>query len=124
MYRKKGPLHYSEAERYMREALKLNADDAELHGMLGGLSLKRKEDYWQALAHYRRAHELEAENLYALVNMGGISCRRWEPERSPPLVQNTPRPLQSAYWPREDGVLDLPVALGKRRWPWETKTGR
>lgn len=73
VYRKKGPLHYSEAERYMREALKLNADDAELHGMLGGL-LKRKEDYWQALAHYRRAHELEAENLYALVNMGGISA--------------------------------------------------
>jgi tetratricopeptide (TPR) repeat protein len=73
VYRKKGPLHYSEAERYMRAALKLNEDDAELHGMLGGL-LKRKEDNLQALTHYRRAHELEAENLYPLVNMGGISA--------------------------------------------------
>jgi tetratricopeptide (TPR) repeat protein len=72
VHRKKGPLHYSEAERYMRAALKLNEDDAELHGMLGGL-LKRKEDYLQALTHYRRAHELEADNLYPLVNLGGIS---------------------------------------------------
>jgi Flp pilus assembly protein TadD len=73
VYRKKGPLHYSDAEKYMRQALQLNDADAELHGMLGGL-LKRKEDYVQALMHYRRAHEIEAENLYPLVNMGGISA--------------------------------------------------
>ena len=73
VYRKKGPLHYLEAERYMIEALELNDADAELHGMLGGL-LKRKEDYRQALVHYRRANELEPESLYTIVNLGGISA--------------------------------------------------
>jgi Flp pilus assembly protein TadD len=71
VYRKKGPLYYSDAEKCMRDALHLNDTDAELHGMLGGL-LKRKEAYSEALLHYRRAYELEPENLYALVNLGGI----------------------------------------------------
>jgi Flp pilus assembly protein TadD len=73
VYRKKGPTHHLEAERYMIEALELNDADAELHGMLGGL-LKRKGNYIQALVHYRRANELEPENLYPIVNLGGISA--------------------------------------------------
>jgi tetratricopeptide (TPR) repeat protein len=73
VYRKKGPMHHLEAERYMIEALELNDADAELHGMLGGL-LKRKDNYIQALVHYRRANELEPENLYPIVNLGGISA--------------------------------------------------
>ena len=28
----------------------------------------------QALMHYRRAHEIEADNLYPLANLGGISA--------------------------------------------------
>jgi Flp pilus assembly protein TadD len=71
VYRKKGALFYHDAEKYMKESLELNDADAELHGMLAGL-LKRKGNYERALAHYKRAHDLEPESLYALVNLGGI----------------------------------------------------
>ena len=41
--------------------------------MLGGL-LKRKEDYCASARPLQTGTRLEAENLYALVNMGGISA--------------------------------------------------
>jgi tetratricopeptide (TPR) repeat protein len=71
VYRKKGPAFYSQAESYMEQALKLNDADAELHGMLGGL-LRRRGAYEQALAHYKVAHQLEPENIYPLVTLGGM----------------------------------------------------
>lgn len=71
-FRKKGPAFYPMAESYMGRALEINDADAELHGMLGGL-FKRRCDYRRALQHYRRAYELEPDNLYSLVTLAGMS---------------------------------------------------
>lgn len=70
-YRKKGPAYYSQAEGYMERALQLNDYDSELHGMLGGL-YRRRGEYEQALAQYKRAHELQPEELYPLVTIGAM----------------------------------------------------
>jgi tetratricopeptide (TPR) repeat protein len=70
-YRKKGPPYYSQAEGYMERALQLNDHDSELHGMLGGL-YRRRGEYEQALAQYKRAHELQPDDLYALVTVGAM----------------------------------------------------
>jgi Flp pilus assembly protein TadD len=72
-FRKMGPNFYSKAEALMQTALGLNNEDAELHGMFGGL-LKRRGAYRDALHHYSRAHELEPDNLYPLVNLGAIAA--------------------------------------------------
>jgi tetratricopeptide (TPR) repeat protein len=71
IYRKKGPSYYSQAEEYMERALQLNDYDSELHGMLGGL-YRRRGEYERALAQYRRAHELQPEDLYPLVTIGAM----------------------------------------------------
>jgi tetratricopeptide (TPR) repeat protein len=71
VYRKKGEQFYPEAERYLRRALQANDSDPELLGMLGGL-LKRRGELREALKLYERAHEIEPENLYPLVNLGGM----------------------------------------------------
>lgn len=71
-FRKKGPDFFPQAQSYMERALEINDADAELHGMVGGL-FKRRDDYDLALAHYRRAYELEPENLYAIVTVAGMS---------------------------------------------------
>jgi tetratricopeptide (TPR) repeat protein len=70
-YRKKGPPYYSQAEGYMERALQLNDHDSELHGMLGGL-YRRRGEYEQALTQYKRAHELQPDDLYPLVTVGAI----------------------------------------------------
>jgi Flp pilus assembly protein TadD len=72
-FRKKGPRFYAQAETYMREALQLNDADVELHGMYGGL-LKRRHAFVDAQKHYQRAHDLDPDNLYPLVNLGAISA--------------------------------------------------
>ena len=69
--RKKGPSYYSQAENYMEQALQLNDHDSELHGMLGGL-FRRRGEYERALAEYRRAHELQPDDLYPLVTVGAM----------------------------------------------------
>jgi tetratricopeptide (TPR) repeat protein len=71
VYRKKGPSYFSQAERYMERALQLNDHDSELHGMLGGL-YRRRGEYERALAEYRRAHELQPDDLYPLVTVGAM----------------------------------------------------
>lgn len=71
VYRKKGAPFYSQAESYMERALQFNDSDSELHGMLGGL-FRRRGEYQRALAQYKRAHELQPDDLYALVTVGGI----------------------------------------------------
>lgn len=71
VYRKKGPAYYSQAEGYMERALQLNDHDSELHGMLGGL-YRRRGEYEQALAQYKRAHELQPDDLYPLVTVGAM----------------------------------------------------
>lgn len=71
VYRKKGPTFYSQAETYMERALQLNDQDSELHGMLGGL-YRRTGDYTRALAQYKRAHELQPDDLYPLVTVGAM----------------------------------------------------
>ena len=71
VYRKKGPSYYSQAESYMERALQLNDHDSELHGMLGGL-YRRQGEYERALAQYRRAHELQPNDLYPLVTVGAM----------------------------------------------------
>lgn len=70
-FRKKGPDYYAKAEASMRAALGRNDVDSELHGMYGGL-LKRRRAFDDALKHYMRAHNLEPENLYPLVNLGAV----------------------------------------------------
>lgn len=70
-YRKKGPPYYSQAEDYMEQALQLNDYDSELHGMLGGL-YRRRGEYERALAQYKRAHELQPDDLYPLVTIGAM----------------------------------------------------
>src|SRR5205085_2077820 len=72
-FRKKGPEFYTKAEAYMQAALQLNDEDFDLHGMYGGLLKRRRafEDAWQ---HYLRAHDLNPEDLYPLVNLGAISA--------------------------------------------------
>ena len=72
-FRKKGPEFYANAETYMQVALQLNDHDVELHGMYGGL-LKRRHAFADAKAHYQRAHDLDPEALYPLVNLGAISA--------------------------------------------------
>ena len=72
-YRKKGPDYYAEAEVNMLAALERNDLDVELHGMYGGL-LKRRHAFAEARRHYQRAHELEPDNLYPLVNLGAIDA--------------------------------------------------
>jgi tetratricopeptide (TPR) repeat protein len=71
VYRKKGPPFYSQAETYMERALALNDQDSELHGMLGGL-FRRRGDYERALSQYKRAHELQPDDLYPLVTVGAM----------------------------------------------------
>jgi len=71
VYRKKGPPYYSQAENYMERALQFNDHDSELHGMLGGL-FRRRGEYERALAQYRRAHELQPDDLYPLVTVGAM----------------------------------------------------
>lgn len=71
VYRKKGPSFYSRAERYMEQALQFNDHDSELHGMLGGL-YRRRGEYERALAEYKRAHELQPDDLYPLVTIGAM----------------------------------------------------
>ena len=70
-YRKKGPPYYTEAESYMEQALQLNDYDSELHGMLGGL-YRRRGEYEQALSQYKRAHELQPNDLYPLVTIAAM----------------------------------------------------
>ncbi len=70
-FRKKGPTYYDRAEANMLAALQLNDFDAELHGMYGGL-LKRRRAFSDAHRHYQRAHELDSNDLYPLVNLGAI----------------------------------------------------
>lgn len=71
VYRKKGPSYYSQAEGYMERALQHNDHDSELHGMLGGL-YRRRGEYERALVEYRRAHELQPDDLYPLVTVGAM----------------------------------------------------
>ncbi|UGY26661.1 tetratricopeptide repeat protein [Bradyrhizobium septentrionale] len=71
VYRKKGPPFYSQAETYMERALLLNDQDSELHGMLGGL-FRRTGNYERALTQYKRAHELQPDDLYPLVTVGAM----------------------------------------------------
>jgi tetratricopeptide (TPR) repeat protein len=71
VYRKKGPSFYSRAETYMQQALQLNDQDSELYGMLGGL-LRRRGDYEGALLEYKRAHQLQPDDLYPLVTVGAM----------------------------------------------------
>ena len=71
VYRKKGPRFYSQAESYMERALQANGYDSELHGMLGGL-LRRRGEYERALTQYKRAHELQPDDLYPLVTVGAM----------------------------------------------------
>lgn len=73
VYRKMGEGHFDEAQKFFLEALKINNNDPELHGMIGGL-LKRKKEYTQALEHYLKAQELIRDDLYSLVNLGAISA--------------------------------------------------
>jgi len=70
-YRKKGPTYYSQAEAYMERALELNDHDSELHGILGGL-YRRQGEFERALIQYKRAHELEPEDLYPLVTVAAM----------------------------------------------------
>ena len=70
-YRKKGPSCFSQAESYMERALHLNDQDSELHGMLGGL-YRRRGEYERALAQYKRAHELQPNDLYPLVTVAAM----------------------------------------------------
>jgi len=55
----------------MERALQFNDHDSELHGMLGGL-YRRRGEYERALAQYRRAHELQPDDLYPLVTVGAM----------------------------------------------------
>jgi tetratricopeptide (TPR) repeat protein len=55
----------------MERALQLNDQDSELHGMLGGL-FRRRGDYERALTQYRRAYELQPDDLYPLVTVGAM----------------------------------------------------
>jgi tetratricopeptide (TPR) repeat protein len=71
VYRKKGLPYYSQAAGYMERALQLNDHDSELHGMLGGL-FRRRGEYERALAQYKRAHELQPDDLYPLVTVGAM----------------------------------------------------
>lgn len=71
VYRKKGPSFYSKAESYMERALQLNDQDSELHGMLGGL-FRRRGEYERALSQYKRAHELQPDDIYPLVTVGAM----------------------------------------------------
>jgi tetratricopeptide (TPR) repeat protein len=72
VYRKKGQEFYPKAEEYMQRALDMNDQDFELQGMLGGL-LRRRGEYEQALARYKKAHELQPDELYPLVTVGAMS---------------------------------------------------
>ena len=103
-FRKKGPAYYAEAEANMLAALRLNDADVELHGMYGGL-LKRRRAFDEALKHYRRAYELDPENLYPLVNLGAIcaalgmleDARNWY-ERVRCRCNQLIERLEADYW--------------------------
>ncbi|MBN8519908.1 MAG: DUF4071 domain-containing protein [Candidatus Accumulibacter sp.] len=71
VYRKKGQPYYSQAESYMERALQLNDHDSELHGMLGGL-FRRRGEYERALTQYKRAHEIQPDDLYPLVTVAAM----------------------------------------------------
>jgi tetratricopeptide (TPR) repeat protein len=71
VYRKKGEPFYPQAETHLLQALQLNEQDSELHGMLGGL-FRRRGDYERALIEYKRAHELQPDDLYPLVTVAAM----------------------------------------------------
>ena len=73
VYRQKGECFYDRAEQYMKRAIAINEKDVELLGMLGGL-LKRRCEFEDALACYKKAHELDPDNLYPLVNLGAMNA--------------------------------------------------
>lgn len=90
-FRKKGEPFFDRAEGCFTKALELNDADAELHGMVGGL-LKRRGALRDALKHYRRAYELEPENLYPMVNLASMASATSDMSESQKwyaLVQST-----------------------------------
>lgn len=78
-YRLKGPQFYEQARKNFETALKLNDGDSELHGMIGGM-FKRQGDLQAAHRHYKRAYELDSEDLYSVVTMGAICAAMGAPE--------------------------------------------
>lgn len=67
--RKVGELE--EAEKIFRVAIGLNEGDVESLGMLGGL-YKRRGEYHDAREMYGRAHRIDPESIYILLNLGAV----------------------------------------------------
>lgn len=77
---------FDEAEEKLLEALRLNSNDIESKGMLGGL-YKRQGRYDQSYEQYSSAIKIDPKSVYHLVNLGALEvllhqdkpdrCRQW-----------------------------------------------
>lgn len=87
---------FEQAEAVAREAHKLDPRISGTNGLLGALSLYRR-DYDQAISHYRRAVELAPSNAIMIGGLAWVLCYSGYPKEAIPLLQKAMR--LSPYYP-------------------------
>jgi len=80
-YRLLGNEYFHDAEEYFNKALKINEQDPELLGMIGGL-YKRKGELEQAKLFYEKAYTIITDDIYSIINLAFLQLVFSETEKS------------------------------------------
>ncbi len=101
-----GQKRNSEAERYFREAVRLNPDDADVLNNLG-TAVWEQGRASEAMAYYLRARQLKPNDYGILNNLGIVLWEQGRPDRAIPLYRKALELEPNAF----DTQMNLGVSL-------------